>query len=75
VKRDFGFDISFDKAKHFPRGERRAGNTSRPRRSGADRHGGRRRHTMIFSIIMVLTDGLRANMQYSPSSTRRSSSA
>jgi len=31
--------------------------------------------TMIFSIIMVLTDGLRPTCSTSPSSTRRSSSA
>jgi len=65
VKRDFGFDISFDKAKHFLEENDGAGNTfkatAKPVLIGTAVVGAT---TMIFSIIMVLTDGLRANMQY-----------
>jgi len=76
VKRDFGFDISFDKAKHFLEENDGAGNTfkatAKPVLIGTAVVGAT---TMIFSIIMVLTDGLRPTCSTSPSSTRRSSSA
>jgi len=65
VKRDFGFDLSFEKAKHFLEENDGAGNTfkatAKPVLIGTAVVGAT---TMIFSIIMVLTDGLRANMQY-----------
>jgi len=65
VKKDFGFDLSFDKAKHFLEENDGAGNTfkatAKPVLIGTAVVGAT---TMIFSIIMVLTDGLRANMQY-----------
>jgi K(+)-stimulated pyrophosphate-energized sodium pump len=65
VKRDFGFDLSFDKAKHFLEENDGAGNTfkatAKPVLIGTAVVGAT---TMIFSIIMVLTDGLRSNMQY-----------
>jgi K(+)-stimulated pyrophosphate-energized sodium pump len=65
VKRDFGFDLSFEKAKGFLEENDGAGNTfkatAKPVLIGTAVVGAT---TMIFSIIMVLTDGLRANMQY-----------
>ena len=65
VKRDFGFEPSFEKAKHFLEENDGAGNTfkatAKPVLIGTAVVGAT---TMIFSIIMVLTDGLRANMQY-----------
>jgi len=65
VKRDFGFDVSFEKAKHFLEENDGAGNTfkatAKPVLIGTAVVGAT---TMIFSIIMVLTDGLRNNMQY-----------
>jgi K(+)-stimulated pyrophosphate-energized sodium pump len=65
VKKDFGFDLSFEKAKHFLEENDGAGNTfkatAKPVLIGTAVVGAT---TMIFSIIMVLTDGLRANMQY-----------
>jgi K(+)-stimulated pyrophosphate-energized sodium pump len=65
VRRDFGFDLSFDKAKHFLEENDGAGNTfkatAKPVLIGTAVVGAT---TMIFSIIMVLTDGLRSNMQY-----------
>jgi K(+)-stimulated pyrophosphate-energized sodium pump len=66
VKRDFGFDLSFEKAKHFLEENDGAGNTfkatAKPVLIGTAVVGAT---TMIFSIIMILTDGLRpANMQY-----------
>jgi K(+)-stimulated pyrophosphate-energized sodium pump len=65
VKKDFGFDLSFDKAKHFLEENDGAGNTfkatAKPVLIGTAVVGAT---TMIFSIIMVLTDGLRSNMQY-----------
>jgi K(+)-stimulated pyrophosphate-energized sodium pump len=65
VKRDFGFDVSFEKAKHFLEENDGAGNTfkatAKPVLIGTAVVGAT---TMIFSIIMVLTDGLRANLQY-----------
>src|SRR5206468_450354 len=65
VRKDFGFDLSFEKAKHFLEENDGAGNTfkatAKPVLIGTAVVGAT---TMIFSIIMVLTDGLRANMQY-----------
>src|SRR5258708_7053497 len=65
VKKAFGFDLSFEKAKHFLEENDGAGNTfkatAKPVLIGTAVVGAT---TMIFSIIMVLTDGLRANMQY-----------
>jgi K(+)-stimulated pyrophosphate-energized sodium pump len=65
VKKDFGFDLSFEKAKHFLEENDGAGNTfkatAKPVLIGTAVVGAT---TMIFSIIMVLTDGLRTNMQY-----------
>jgi K(+)-stimulated pyrophosphate-energized sodium pump len=59
VKRDFGFDINFDKAKHFLEENDGAGNTfkatAKPVLIGTAVVGAT---TMIFSIIMVLTHGL-----------------
>src|SRR5262249_33462420 len=67
VKRDFGFDLSFDKAKHYLEENDGAGNTfkatAKPVLIGTAVVGAT---TMIFSIIMVLTDGLRTNRQYLP---------
>ncbi len=66
IKRDFGFDTSFEKAKHFLEENDGAGNTfkatAKPVLIGTAVVGAT---TMIFSIIMVLTDGLKpAFMQY-----------
>src|SRR3954463_6519996 len=66
VKKDFGFDLSFDKAKHFLEENDGAGNTfkatAKPVLIGTAVVGAT---TMIFSIIMVLTDGLKpAFLQY-----------
>jgi K(+)-stimulated pyrophosphate-energized sodium pump len=65
VKKDFGFDLSFEKAKHFLEENDGAGNTfkatAKPVLIGTAVVGAT---TMIFSIIMVLTNGLRENMQY-----------
>jgi K(+)-stimulated pyrophosphate-energized sodium pump len=63
VKRDFGFDLNFEKAKHFLEENDGAGNTfkatAKPVLIGTAVVGST---TMIFSIVMVLTDGLRTNM-------------
>ena len=65
VKRDFGFDLSFERAKGFLEENDGAGNTfkatAKPVLIGTAVVGAT---TMIFSIIMVLTDGLKTNMQY-----------
>ena len=65
VKKDFGFDLDFEKAKHFLEENDGAGNTfkatAKPVLIGTAVVGAT---TMIFSIIMVLTNGLRENMQY-----------
>jgi K(+)-stimulated pyrophosphate-energized sodium pump len=65
VKKDFGFDLSFEKGKEFLEENDGAGNTfkatAKPVLIGTAVVGAT---TMIFSIIMVLTDGLRSNMQY-----------
>jgi K(+)-stimulated pyrophosphate-energized sodium pump len=61
VKKDFGFDLSFEKAKHFLEENDGAGNTfkatAKPVLIGTAVVGAT---TMIFSIIMVLTNGLQA---------------
>jgi K(+)-stimulated pyrophosphate-energized sodium pump len=63
VKEQFGFDLNFDKAKHFLEENDGAGNTfkatAKPVLIGTAVVGAT---TMIFSIVMVLTDGLRTNM-------------
>jgi K(+)-stimulated pyrophosphate-energized sodium pump len=63
VKRDFGFDLSFEKAKQFLEENDGAGNTfkatAKPVLIGTAVVGAT---TMIFSIIMVLTGGLATNM-------------
>ena len=62
LKKDFGFDVDFDKAKHFLEENDGAGNTfkatAKPVLIGTAVVGAT---TMIFSIIMVLTQGLTAN--------------
>jgi K(+)-stimulated pyrophosphate-energized sodium pump len=59
VKKDFGFDLNFDKAKHYLEENDGAGNTfkatAKPVLIGTAVVGAT---TMIFSIIMVLTSGL-----------------
>jgi K(+)-stimulated pyrophosphate-energized sodium pump len=59
LKKDFGFDVSFEKAKHFLEENDGAGNTfkatAKPVLIGTAVVGST---TMIFSIIMVLTHGL-----------------
>jgi len=63
VKRDFGFDLSFDKAKHFLEENDGAGNTfkatAKPVLIGTAVVGAT---TMIFSIIVLLTHGLTTNI-------------
>src|SRR6202008_2702354 len=63
VKRDFGFDLDFDKAKHFLEENDGAGNTfkatAKPVLIGTAVVGAT---TMIFSIIVMLTHGLTENM-------------
>jgi K(+)-stimulated pyrophosphate-energized sodium pump len=65
VKKDFGFDLNFERAKHFLEENDGAGNTfkatAKPVLIGTAVVGAT---TMIFSIVMVLTNGLRDNMQY-----------
>src|SRR5207244_2908797 len=65
LKKDFGFDVDFERAKHYLEENDGAGNTfkatAKPVLIGTAVVGAT---TMIFSIIMVLTDGLTANMQY-----------
>ncbi|MEO7648149.1 MAG: sodium-translocating pyrophosphatase [Gemmatimonadaceae bacterium] len=59
VKRDFGFDVRFDRAKHMLEENDGAGNTfkatAKPVLIGTAVVGAT---TMIFSIILTLTDGL-----------------
>jgi K(+)-stimulated pyrophosphate-energized sodium pump len=59
LKRDFGFDVNFDKAKHFLEENDGAGNTfkatAKPVLIGTAVVGAT---TMIFSIVMLLTHGL-----------------
>src|SRR5205814_8428833 len=63
VKKDFGFDLNFEKAKHFLEENDGAGNTfkatAKPVLIGTAVVGAT---TMIFSIIVALTNGLQANM-------------
>ncbi|HEX9306389.1 MAG TPA: sodium-translocating pyrophosphatase, partial [Anaeromyxobacter sp.] len=64
VKKDFGFDLNFDKAKHFLEENDGAGNTfkatAKPVLIGTAVVGAT---TMIFSIIVILTSGLTANLE------------
>ena len=64
VKKDFGFDLNFDKAKHFLEENDGAGNTfkatAKPVLIGTAVVGAT---TMIFSIIVILTTGLTANLE------------
>jgi K(+)-stimulated pyrophosphate-energized sodium pump len=64
VKRDFGIDVDFEHAKRLLEENDGAGNTfkatAKPVLIGTAVVGAT---TMIFSIIMVLTDGLRNNVQ------------
>jgi K(+)-stimulated pyrophosphate-energized sodium pump len=59
IKKDFGFELSFDKAKHYLEENDGAGNTfkatAKPVLIGTAVVGAT---TMIFSIIMILTHGL-----------------
>jgi K(+)-stimulated pyrophosphate-energized sodium pump len=59
IQRDFGFELNFDKAKHYLEENDGAGNTfkatAKPVLIGTAVVGAT---TMIFSIIMVLTNGL-----------------
>jgi len=63
VKKDFGFDLNFDRAKHFLEENDGAGNTfkatAKPVLIGTAVVGAT---TMIFSIIVVLTLGLTRNL-------------
>jgi len=63
VRRDFGFDLNFDKAKHFLEENDGAGNTfkatAKPVLIGTAVVGAT---TMIFSIIMLLTHGLKSDL-------------
>jgi K(+)-stimulated pyrophosphate-energized sodium pump len=63
MKRDFGFDLDFDKAKHFLEENDGAGNTfkatAKPVLIGTAVVGAT---TMIFSIIMILTHGLKSDI-------------
>jgi K(+)-stimulated pyrophosphate-energized sodium pump len=64
VKKDFGFDLNFDKAKHFLEENDGAGNTfkatAKPVLIGTAVVGAT---TMIFSIIVILTNGLQQNLE------------
>jgi K(+)-stimulated pyrophosphate-energized sodium pump len=64
VRRDFGFDLNFDRAKDFLEENDGAGNTfkasSKPVLIGTAVVGAT---TMIFSIIMLLTNGLSAGLE------------
>jgi K(+)-stimulated pyrophosphate-energized sodium pump len=64
VKKDFGFDLDFSKAKEFLEENDGAGNTfkatAKPVLIGTAVVGAT---TMIFSIIVVLTSGLTANLE------------
>jgi K(+)-stimulated pyrophosphate-energized sodium pump len=61
VRKDFGFEPNFDKAKHFLEENDGAGNTfkatAKPVLIGTAVVGAT---TMIFSIVMILTEGLRS---------------
>jgi K(+)-stimulated pyrophosphate-energized sodium pump len=64
LKRDFGFDVDFDRAKHYLEENDGAGNTfkatAKPVLIGTAVVGAT---TMIFSIIMALTNGLTAHVE------------
>jgi K(+)-stimulated pyrophosphate-energized sodium pump len=64
VKKEFGFEPNFDKAKHFLEENDGAGNTfkatAKPVLIGTAVVGAT---TMIFSIIFLLTDGLKAHLE------------
>jgi K(+)-stimulated pyrophosphate-energized sodium pump len=64
IKKDFGFDLNFEKAKHFLEENDGAGNTfkatAKPVLIGTAVVGST---TMIFSIIMVLTKGLTTGLE------------
>lgn len=64
IKRDFGFDVNFEKAKHFLEENDGAGNTfkatAKPVLIGTAVVGAT---TMIFSIIVLLTDGLKTGLE------------
>ena len=63
IKKDFGFDVQFEKGKHFLEENDGAGNTfkatAKPVLIGTTVVGAT---TMIFSIILTLTDGFTANV-------------
>src|SRR4029079_10145524 len=63
IKKDFGFDVQFEKGKHFLEENDGAGKTSKatakPVRIGTAVVGAT---TMIFSIILALTNGFTANV-------------
>ncbi len=63
IKRDYGFDVDFERAKHFLEENDGAGNTfkatAKPVLIGTAVVGAT---TMIFSIIMLLTHGLAENL-------------
>jgi K(+)-stimulated pyrophosphate-energized sodium pump len=63
IKKDFGFDVDFERAKHFLEENDGAGNTfkatAKPVLIGTAVVGAT---TMIFSIIMFLTNGLTINL-------------
>jgi K(+)-stimulated pyrophosphate-energized sodium pump len=63
IKKDFGFDVNFEKAKHYLEENDGAGNTfkatAKPVLIGTAVVGAT---TMIFSIIMVLTQGLKPDL-------------
>jgi K(+)-stimulated pyrophosphate-energized sodium pump len=63
VRKDFGFEVNFERAKHLLEENDGAGNTfkatAKPVLIGTAVVGAT---TMIFSIVMVLTDGLRAEL-------------
>ena len=62
IKKDFGFDVQFEKGKHFLEENDGAGNTfkatAKPVLIGTAVVGAT---TMIFAIIVALTDGFQAN--------------
>jgi K(+)-stimulated pyrophosphate-energized sodium pump len=64
IKKEFGFDVNFEKAKHFLEENDGAGNTfkatAKPVLIGTAVVGST---TMIFSIIMVLTNGLSSGIE------------
>src|SRR5262249_25976644 len=64
IKKEFGFDVNFEKAKHYLEENDGAGNTfkatAKPVLIGTAVVGAT---TMIFSIIMVLTNGLTKGLE------------